>query len=70
MARRGAGKAFCHISGHGYEVHALSLRGHGNSEGRDKIKWMSANEYVADVKQVIQGLSQPPILIGHSMAAT
>lgn len=53
---------------HGYEVHALSLRGHGNSEGRDGIRWYSAaKDYVADVEKVVQGLGQTPILIGHSM---
>jgi pimeloyl-ACP methyl ester carboxylesterase len=51
----------------GYEVHALSLRGHGNSEGRDNIRWYSTNNYVADVTQVVKSLSPSPILIGHSM---
>ncbi len=53
---------------HGYAAHALSLRGHGASEGRDKIRWYSAAyDYVADVDQIIQTLPQPPILVGHSM---
>jgi pimeloyl-ACP methyl ester carboxylesterase len=51
----------------GYDVHALSLRGHGNSEGREGIRWYSTKNYVADVAQVVQGLSPSPILIGHSM---
>jgi pimeloyl-ACP methyl ester carboxylesterase len=52
----------------GYECHALSLRGHGESEGRSGIRWYSAaHDYVADVAQVIQTLRTPPILIGHSM---
>jgi pimeloyl-ACP methyl ester carboxylesterase len=51
----------------GYEVHALSLRGHGNSEGREGIRWYSTQNYVADVAQVVNGLSPSPILIGHSM---
>jgi pimeloyl-ACP methyl ester carboxylesterase len=53
---------------HGYAVHALSLRGHGASEGRDKLRWHSAARgYVADVAQVAQTLTKPPILVGHSM---
>jgi pimeloyl-ACP methyl ester carboxylesterase len=51
----------------GYEVHALSLRGHGNSQGRDGIRWYSTSNYVADVTQVVKSLSPSPILIGHSM---
>jgi len=52
---------------HGYEAHALSLRGHGNSEGRDGIRWYSIHEYVADVEQVVRKMSAHPALIGHSM---
>lgn len=53
---------------HGYEAHALSLRGHGNSDGRDGIRWYSgARDYVADVAKVVNGLGKTPVLIGHSM---
>lgn len=51
----------------GYEVHALSLRGHGNSEGRDGIRWYSTGNYVEDVAQVANRLRSSPVLIGHSM---
>ena len=51
----------------GYEVHALSLRGHGSSEGRDRIRWHSVNDYVEDVAQVVKSLSPSPVLIAHSM---
>jgi len=57
-----------YFAAHGYEVHALSLRGHGNSKGRDGIRWHSAaNGYVTDVAQVVDGLNTKPILIAHSM---
>ena len=37
----------------GYPSYAVSLRGHGASEGRDKIRWHSAaHGYVADVTQI------------------
>jgi len=52
---------------HGYEVHTLSLRGHGNSEGREGIRWSSVHDYVADVERTVNGLGKPPVLIGHSM---
>lgn len=49
----------------GYEVHALSLRGHGKSAGR--VRWASASDYVNDVEQVARSLDRLPALIGHSM---
>ena len=51
----------------GFEVHALSLRGHGSSAGREHIRWHSVNEYVADVDQVVNHLPKKPVLIGHSL---
>ena len=51
----------------GYEVHAVSLRGHGNSEGRNGIRWHSCSGFVADVAQVVNSLGTTPMLIGHSM---
>lgn len=52
---------------HGYAVHALGLRGHGHSDGRDRLRWTRMADYVADVTRVAAQLPAPPILIGHSM---
>lgn len=52
---------------HGYEVHAISLRGHGNSEGREGLRWYNTDGYVADLRQVMSSLNPSPVLIGHSM---
>jgi len=51
----------------GYAVYALSLRGHGRSPGRERLRWMSIADYVADLTAVVEGLPAGPILIGHSM---
>ncbi len=51
----------------GYEAHALSLRGHGSSEGHGGLRWHSVRDYVADVAQIAQTLAVPPVVIGHSM---
>ena len=51
----------------GYPANALSLRGHGNSTGTNRLYGTSLADYVHDVAQVSQNLAQPPILIGHSM---
>jgi len=52
----------------GYVSHAVSLRGHGNSDGREKIRWHSASRgYVDDIAQVAKTLPSPPVIVGHSM---
>lgn len=51
----------------GYAVHALNLRGHGNSEGREKLRWTRIADFVEDVENAVRQLPSPPILIGHSM---
>jgi pimeloyl-ACP methyl ester carboxylesterase len=52
---------------HGFEAHAVNLRGHGNSEGRGELRWTRIADYVEDVANAVRQLSSPPILIGHSM---
>ncbi len=51
----------------GYRAHALSLRGHGASEGRHRLRWTRQDEYVDDVAQVAASFSTPPVVVGHSM---
>jgi pimeloyl-ACP methyl ester carboxylesterase len=50
----------------GYASYALNLRGHGNSEGRDRLRWFRATDYVDDIACVVDQLPRPPALIGHS----
>jgi pimeloyl-ACP methyl ester carboxylesterase len=53
----------------GHEAHALSLRGHGESAGRD-LMWMAGlDDYAADVERVAARMPAPPVLVGHSMGA-
>jgi pimeloyl-ACP methyl ester carboxylesterase len=49
----------------GYNTHALSLRGHGTSEGG--WRFATGADYVADVASIAATLPKPPVLIGHSM---
>ena len=51
----------------GYAAHALNLRGHGGSEGRERLRWISLADYVSDLEQVVNQLTSPPALVGHSM---
>lgn len=55
-----------YFAAHGYSAHALSLRGHGQSEGREGLRWTRLADYVDDVAQVVARLPAPPVLIGHS----
>ncbi len=52
---------------HGYTAHALSLRGHGGSEGRERLRWTPLANYVADVAQAVDQIERKPVLVGHSM---
>jgi len=54
-----------YFSEKGYGCHALSLRGHGQSDGM--LSWASLADYCEDVVQAIGTLDEPPVLIGHSM---
>jgi pimeloyl-ACP methyl ester carboxylesterase len=52
---------------HGFAVHAVNLRGHGNSDGREHLRWTRIAEFVDDLADVARQLPSLPILIGHSM---
>lgn len=55
----------------GYSACAMSLRGHGDSEGKEQIATTRLRDYVNDVAQVARDLEgsygRPPVLIGTSM---
>jgi pimeloyl-ACP methyl ester carboxylesterase len=55
------------FAGEGYDVYALSLRGHCGSSGRERLRWTRIEDYVADVANVAAGLRTAPVVIGHSM---
>jgi pimeloyl-ACP methyl ester carboxylesterase len=55
--------------GLGYACYALSLRGHGASDGRPGIRWYGVADYVADLEAAVAALPTPPVIIGHSMGA-
>ena len=54
---------------HGFAAHAVNLRGHGNSEGRERLRWTRIADYVEDLGDAARQLPSPPILIGHSMGS-
>lgn len=52
---------------HGYAAYAVNLRGHGNSDGRGRLRGSRIADFVKDVAETVEQLQSPPILIGHSM---
>lgn len=55
------------LAAQGHDCWALSLRGHGNSPGRDRLHDFGISDYVADVAWACNQLPAPPVLVGHSM---
>ena len=53
----------------GYDAHAVSLRGHGGSDGRGELDSFGLADYAQDIAHAIERLPVPPVLIGHSMGA-
>lgn len=51
----------------GHEVHALSLRGHGGSDGRNVIDAWGLDDYRADVERALAAIGRPAIVFGSSM---
>ncbi|BBX95653.1 alpha/beta hydrolase [Mycobacterium lacus] len=51
----------------GYACCAPSLRGHGASPGKERLRWTGIEDYVGDVAATAAQLPTKPVLIGHSM---
>ncbi|WP_044558816.1 alpha/beta hydrolase [Azospirillum sp. B4] len=52
---------------HGYAAYALSLQGHGASEGHAQLRCTSMSQFVDNVASVARDLPAPPVVIGHSL---
>ena len=51
----------------GFAAHAVNLRGHGKSDGGDRLRWTPIADFVEDIANAARQLPAPPVLIGHSM---
>jgi pimeloyl-ACP methyl ester carboxylesterase len=51
----------------GRRVLAFSIRGHGASEGYDRLRETSLAEYLEDVRRAFRELPEPPVVIAHSL---
>jgi pimeloyl-ACP methyl ester carboxylesterase len=51
----------------GFTAHALSFRNHGKSQSIGSLRWKRGSDYVADLREIVVQIGQPPVLVGHSM---
>lgn len=51
----------------GYPCRAVSLRGHGGSEGRSELNRAGFADFDADVESVLAELPDRPVIVGHSL---
>lgn len=51
----------------GWHCRALSLRGHGGSDGQERLDWLGVDDFLADIAQAAAGFDRPPAVIGHSL---
>ena len=55
---------------HGYPSYAVDLRGHGGSDGADRLRRTRIADYVTDLEQAVRQIDTAPVLVGHSMGGT
>lgn len=51
----------------GYNVHALSLSGHGESDGHERLQTLSLRDYRRDLIETASAIGRPVVAVGHSM---
>lgn len=53
----------------GFPAYAVSLRGHGESAGGERVKRWLLRDYVHDVVQTAAALPEQPVIVAHSLGA-
>jgi pimeloyl-ACP methyl ester carboxylesterase len=51
----------------GFRAHAVSLRGHGASDGRARLATFTLADYVADLRAALSAIGRPTVVVGFSM---
>lgn len=56
-----------YLAGQGYPAYALSLRGHGESDGGARVGQWSVRDFSDDLAWAIREIGGPVVVVGHSM---
>lgn len=56
-----------HLAHRGFPAYALSLRGHGGSDGAQRLAHWRLRDFVEDVDWAVRQIGGPVVIIGHSM---
>ncbi|GJD50446.1 2-succinyl-6-hydroxy-2, 4-cyclohexadiene-1-carboxylate synthase [Methylobacterium crusticola] len=56
-----------HLARRGRRAAALSLRGHGGSEGAGALRTTSLGDYLDDLRLGLAQWREPPVVVGHSL---
>ena len=56
-----------YFSEHDIACNAISLRGHGDSEGIGNLSLWTMNNYLEDINLALEKVESPVVLVGHSM---
>lgn len=51
----------------GRRAAAVSLRGHGGSEGKRNLRLTTIEDFLTDVHAAIRAMPRPPVVVGHSL---
>lgn len=51
----------------GFRCYALSLRGHGGSDGADNVRHWRLRDFADDVAWAVDRIGGPVVIVGHSM---
>ncbi len=53
----------------GFDTHAVTLLFHEPPQDLKSLHHVGIMDYVAQVREMVQGFGQPPVIVGHSMGA-
>ena len=59
--------AMADFAARGFEVHAISWRGHGGSDRPRSFNLVGMRDYVSDIARAVEEISPRPVLVGHSL---
>src|SRR5262245_468642 len=59
--------AMVDFAARGFEVHAISWRGHGESDRPRWFNLLGIRDYLRDLALAVEAISPRPVVIGHSL---